>query len=63
MLSVIETLQAPSPAGDISALMQFDAVREMAIKARDENEALEERLAALEKKAAPAPKKSAKKGA
>ncbi|MDA0961551.1 MAG: accessory factor UbiK family protein [Proteobacteria bacterium] len=35
---------------------EFDAVRAMAVKAREENAALEARLAALESAAAPAPK-------
>ena len=35
---------------------EFEAVRAMAVKAREENAALEARLAALESAAAPAPK-------
>lgn len=37
---------------DLVTREEFDAVRTMAIKAREENDALSERLAALEKKLA-----------
>jgi BMFP domain-containing protein YqiC len=37
---------------DLVQREEFDAVREMAIKARDENEALAKRIAELEKKLA-----------
>ena len=37
---------------DLVTREEFDAVRKMAIKAREENDALSERLAALEKKLA-----------
>lgn len=42
---------------------EFEAVREMAVKARAQNEALEARLAVLEKAAKPARKPRAKKPA
>lgn len=42
---------------------EFEAVKAMAAAARDENEALKARLAALEAKAAAAPKVSRAKGA
>ena len=48
---------------DFVSREEFEAVKAMAAKARDENEALEKRLAALEKSAKPAAKKTgAKKG-
>ena len=40
---------------------EFDAVRAMAEKAREENDALSVRIAALEKKPAKAPKKPARR--
>ncbi|MBC2834846.1 accessory factor UbiK family protein [Paragemmobacter straminiformis] len=42
---------------------EFDAVRAMAVKAREENAALEARLAALEARLADAPKAARKKDA
>ncbi len=50
---------------DFVSREEFEAVKAMAVKAREENEALEKRIAALEKKAKPAAKKktTAKKGA
>lgn len=46
---------------DFVSREEFDAVRAMAQKAREENEALSARLDALEKKKAPAKKTTAKK--
>ena len=46
---------------DLVTREEFDVVKEMAAKARQENEALSERLAKLEKTRAPARKKTAKK--
>ena len=42
---------------DIVSREEFDAVKQMAQKARTENEALAKRISALETAAAPAPKK------
>ena len=46
---------------DLVTREEFDAVKEMAVKARQENEELAKRLAKLEKAKAPARKKTAKK--
>ena len=42
---------------------EFDAVKAMAVAARDENEALKKRIELLERAAKPAPAKKAAKGA
>ena len=46
---------------DLVSREEFDAVKAMAVKAREENEALKARLDALEKKSAKPAKKSASK--
>lgn len=48
---------------DFVARDEFDAVKAMAIAARDENEALKKRIEALEKAAKPKAEKSPKPGA
>lgn len=43
---------------DVVTREEFEAVREMAVLAREENESLKARIAALEAAATPAPKKA-----
>ena len=58
--SMREKMREWMAGADFVSRDEFEAVKAMAAAARDENEALKSRIAALEAKAASAPKRSAK---